>query len=102
ARIDLPQADPSRDRRSYPRVGKLEFCIVDRPLVRLNRSFVLLYCCRLSVELLLWNRILAVQNPVTFEIHFRICEERLVSFALTFGLRELNLKRTRVDFRDQI
>src|SRR5205823_8923816 len=102
SRIDLAQADSSRERRGDARVRELQLRAFDWTLVRFDRSFILFDRGSLGIELLLGNGVLAVQDPVTFQINACICEKRLVALHLTFGLRELNLKGTRIYFRNQI
>src|SRR6266478_155219 len=51
--VDQPKPDSAANRRSNSRIRQLEFRVVDRRLIRLNRSLQLTHQSFLSVELLL-------------------------------------------------
>ena len=53
----------------------------------------------LGVELLFGNGIFLEKSAVSFQIDLRIGQQRLIAHELSFGLRELHLKRSRIDFR---
>ena len=70
-------------------------------LVRLERAFVLAHQRRLGVELLARDGILLEQHAVALEVGLRVFQQRLVARHLAFGLRQLHLVGTRVDFGEQ-
>src|SRR5262249_13815083 len=102
ARIDLSQTHNARDRRRDAGVGQVQLRAVDLPLIGRDRPFVLAYQRFLRIDLLLRNRILREQSPVSFQVELRVLEERLVLGELPLRLRQLHLKGSRIDLGQEL
>src|SRR5215467_12265080 len=100
--IHLPQTDASRDRRRYPRVYQLKLRSLDKALIGLHRGLELVHQGSLSIELLLRNGILAIQDCVPLEIDSCVCQSRLVTLQLSLRLQKLYLERSWIDLGDNI
>src|SRR5206468_5008397 len=53
-------------------------------------------------ELLFWSCILGIENPIPFQVHFCVREDRLIPFFLPLRLQKLRLEGTRIDFGDDV
>src|SRR5215469_12146297 len=101
ARIDLAQTRNARDRRCDAGIGQVQLRAVDLPLIGRYRPFVLAYQRFLRIDLLLGNRILREQRPISFQVELRILEKSLVLGELPLCLRQLHLERSRIDLGEE-
>ena len=97
AGIDLTQTETPIKRRHDLREGKLNFGIIQCPLVCLDQAFKLGNFRGLGIEILACDRVLLVQHFVTLEDQTGITQLRLILFQLPFCLHDTGFIRTRVD-----
>src|SRR5437867_7415951 len=80
----------------------LKIGAIDQGLVGLNGAFILRDRSSLEIDLLSGNESFLQQQLITLLFHLCRLKLRLVASQLSFGLGELNLERTFVDFGEQI
>jgi len=102
SRIDLPQSDAAGDRRGNPRIRQLQLRVVDCRLVSDQRGFHLAHQRLLRVDLLLRDRVLCEQCPITLKVDLRIAEQRLVLRHLALRLLEHHLEGARIDLGEHV
>ena len=102
SRIDLPQADPSGERRRDVAVNDLQFGVVDLRLIGPHRSLKLVGQRFLRIDLLLRNAAGRNQARIALQVQLRIRKLRLVAEQLGLHLVELNLEWPGVDFDQQL
>ena len=99
---DEPQAHPSGDRRRDAAVREIELRARDLALIALECAGELIDSRHLRVDLLLRDGVTGDQRLVPLKIDLRVSEGGFVFRRLTFGLRELHLKWTRIDVSDHV
>src|SRR5437867_2559736 len=80
----------------------LKIGAIDQGLVGLNGAFILRDRSSLEIDLLFGNESFLQQQLITLLFHLCRLKLRLVASQLSFGLGELNLEWTFVDFGEQI
>jgi hypothetical protein len=93
---------PSADRRRDPAIAELQARVVDLALVGLHDALVLADERFLRVELPSGDRALRSEPAIALEVDARVLEQGLVPRHLSLGLRELDLKRARVDLGQEV
>src|SRR5216684_1582354 len=102
AGVHETKANAPTDRCRNVRVSELEFGVVDRGLIRCNRSIKLADQSSLRVELLLGNDAFLEKKLESLEIHFGVPALGLILGELPQGLFQLDLEGTGIDLCEKI
>src|SRR3984893_16331428 len=96
--VHKTQPDASADRRDDMRVGKLQLCAIDLGLIGLDSPTGLANQRLLGIELLFGDDAFLKEEFEALEIDLNVAKLCLILGKLAFGLFQLHLVRTRINF----